>query len=241
MKPLRATLTAIFVIALPLGVQGQSLQWCTAVQAPSMASAPKTARAASCESTIAMQNRINRHIHREIVPKLKTCWDGLEGKGTVDAKFEYRRHGTRWVLANSSVRSSTLAESQEQLALRCLQQAVRDNSFAVVAADAETDEFHLNWSFPVPWPKDIAEAAQRMIDTGGGGGGCGGSENPPPACFDCGYLQVLPGLPGVSFCQKVCAGYLTCRHEPHGCNVGPISPQCATGSTFGNQGGVVLY
>jgi hypothetical protein len=237
---LRVTLSAIFIVALPPYAQGHSPRWCAAPGA-AMSSPPPAVRAASCENIIATQNRINRYFHREVVPKLKACWEGLEGKGTVDADFKYRRVGARWVLASSGVRSSTLADAQEQLALRCLQEAVRDTSFAVERSDAEAKEFQVNWSFPVPWPKDIAEAAQRMIghSGGGGGGGCGGSENPGPACWDCTYIDIFGT--GASFCELVCSGYANCQPAPSGCNLGHISPKCATGSTWGNQGGVVPY
>jgi len=149
----------------------------------------------------------------------------------------YERNGNRWVAGTPRVSPAT-ATAQDDVALRCLQEAVRNTSFAVEQSDAEAKEFHVNWSFPVPWPKDFQEVAALMISTGGGGGGgCGGPEAPAPACFDCGFIPFL----GWSYCKKVCAGYSTCTAEANGCRLGPIRPRCATVSPFGNQGGIVRY
>ena len=52
----------------------------------------------------------------------------------------------------------------------------------------------LNWSFPVPWPADDAEAIMTALDSGGGGGpgDCGGPEH-PPACTDCAMSRCSAG------------------------------------------------
>jgi hypothetical protein len=100
-------------------------------------------------------------------------------------------------------------------------------------------EFQVNWSLPVPWPKDFVEVAQKMISTGGGGSGsgCGGPESPGPACVDCFFIPFI----SLSYCGKTCAGYSTCSPIANGCKMGPINPKCITASPFGNQGGIVRY
>jgi hypothetical protein len=96
----------------------------------------------------------------------------------------------------------------------------------------------VSWSFPVPWPKDEAEAIIVALDNGGtgSGGGCGGPEN-PPACFDCHYIHVLGG---VSLCVPTCSGYTDCYKVPNGC-AHPGGTRCITGRVNGNMGGVVIY
>lgn len=194
-------------------------------------------QATSCEESIATQNRINRYFHRAVVPGMASCWSRIGGAGTVAVRFEYRRADERWTSGDSRIRSSTLPRGQDELALRCLQDAVRDTSFAVDPSDEEAQEFNVNWSFPVPWPNDLTAAALRMIDNGGGGGAgdCGGSEGPAPACWDCYYIPVV----GWSFCGYSCAGYIDCTPTTSGCN--HTNVKCITGSVFGNIGGVMLY
>ena len=196
---------------------------------------PRPPNAEALDKVLATQDRVNRYLHKAVVPKMLSCWAGLQGKGTIAVQVTYRRDGELWAAGDGVTRSSTLATGQDDAALRCVQTAVSGTSFAVETPDADAKEFQVNWTFPVPWPKDAAEIA-RMID-GGGGGGCGGPEAPPPACQDCGEIPIIK----ITYCKKVCAGYTNCTPTPNGCNAGPIKPLCVTGSPFGNQGGLVLY
>lgn len=199
---------------------------------------PLSAPAQALERTIAEQDRVNSYFYKKVVPKLMGCWSGLGGEGTVAVQAGYRRTGELWIAADSSIRSSTFTKAQQQAALRCFQDAVRDTSFPVTSGDGDSMEFQVNWSLPVPWPKDFAEVAQRMISTGGGGGsGCGGPESPGPACWDCFFIPLF----SLSYCGKTCAGYSTCTPIANGCKMGPIKPKCITASPFGNQGGIVRY
>jgi hypothetical protein len=189
-----------------------------------------------CEKAIATQNRINRYFHNAVLPKLKNCWQGVKGQGAIAIEFNYKRGGSDWATEAMKIQTSTLPEGQQAVAFKCLQDSVQGTSFPVEEGDGSAQEFFVNWSWPVPLPKDINAVAQRMIDTGGGRG-CGGSEGPGPACWDCLYVPFI----GVSYCGRVCAGYKDCRPTASGCNLGPIEPRCVTGSLYGNIGGIVMY
>ena len=195
------------------------------------------AQAQEFERVIATQDRANRYLQKEVVPKLTSCWSHLQGTGTIAMQIGYRRDGDHWAPAKSDIRTSTLPTGQEELALRCLQEAIRNTAFEVEKSDGEAREFLVNWTFPVPWPKDIKEVALRMSINPGGGGGCGGPEAPAPACFDCGFIPFI----GFSYCKKTCAGYSNCTAQSNGCSLGPITPKCVTVSPFGNQRGIVMY
>ena len=221
MKQLIGIVGFSVLAALPVGAHAQGLS-CEAV---------------SYEQVIEKQNRINRYFHGSVVPKMMNCWETLSGKGTVSVAFNFSRDADKWRSGDSKLLAATLLKGQNEIALHCLQEAVRDTSFAAAKADGESKELLVNWSFPVPWPKSDEEIVGLAIDTGGGGG-CGGSESPAPSCWDC---SIPVGQP--SSCVKVCVGYQYCNNnsDGKGCNLGPISPRCVTGSPFGNVGGVVMY
>ena len=192
----------------------------------------------SWEQAVATQDRVNRYFHHDVIPRLAGCWDRLS-KGTLVVRFQYQRSGDRWFAGRSTLQKSTLPKDQASLAFRCLQEAVVDSSFPVDASDGDSTSYLVSWSFPVPWPKDDAEAIIVALDNGGGtgsGGGCGGPEN-PPACYDCHYIHVLGGI---SLCVPTCAGYAECQKIPNGCYF-PGGTRCITGRVNGNLGGVVIY
>jgi hypothetical protein len=222
MKRLIGILGFGVLAALPTGSSPQELS-CEAV---------------SYEHVIEKQNRVNRYFHGSVVPKMMNCWESLSGKGSVSVALNFSRQADKWSAGDSKLLASTLDKGQDRIALHCLQEAVRGTAFATAAADREAKELLVNWSFPVPWPKSTEEVVGLAIDTGGGGKRCGGTEGPAPACNDCS----LP-LGQAARCVKVCVGYSYCTENPDGkgCNVGPISPMCVTGSPFGNVGGVVMY
>ena len=200
---------------------------------------PEPVQATSAQRIIATQNRVNRYFHKTVMPRLSTCWAGLKGPGTLDVEIGFKRDADRWAAGESRSRGTTLPKGEDEAAFKCLAEAMRDTDFPVEPTDREAQYFQVNWTFPVPFPRDANEAVARMIDTGGGGNGCGGTEGPAPACNDCFYTNLF-GI-GISYCAKVCVGYAYCHETPNGCNVGPISPMCATGSPFGNIGGITMF
>ena len=56
---------------------------------------------------IANQHRINRYFHKAVVPSLRPCWGKLQGTGTVDVEFVYKRAGSDWVWDRLRVAGST--------------------------------------------------------------------------------------------------------------------------------------
>ena len=53
--------------------------------------------ATSVAAEIAAQNRINSVFYVALVPKIKSCWSRLSGKGDITFKYVFRRDGTNWV------------------------------------------------------------------------------------------------------------------------------------------------
>jgi hypothetical protein len=204
----------------------------------SPASSPDLVTPASCASAIDTQNRINRYFHQAVVPRMAGCWSRIDGAGTVAVRLEYQRTGDEWTPGPGVIRSSTLPRGQDEAAMDCLRKAVEGTSFAVEPTDAESQQFDVNWSFPVPWPKDLSEAALKMVGTGRepSAGECGGSEGPAPACFQCGFIPLL----SLALCAPSCSGYTDCslltRTSCH-----HSGTRCVTGSVFGNIGGIVAY
>jgi hypothetical protein len=201
-------------------------------------SSPEPVTTTSCASAIDTQNRINRYFHQAVVPRMAGCWSRIAGAGTVAMHLEYQRTGEEWTPGPSVVRSSTLPRGEDDAALDCLRKAVEGTTFAVEPTDGESQQFNVNWSFPVPWPRDLSEAALRMASTGRepSAGECGGSEGPAPACFQCGFIPLL----SLALCAPSCTGYTDCtlltRTSCH-----HSGTRCVTGSVFGNIGGIVAY
>jgi hypothetical protein len=186
---------------------------------------------------IASQNRINRYFHQNVVPKLKTCWSRLQGEGTIDLEFVYRRAGAEWAWEGLSVTGSTLRDDQTSLAQQCMRDAASATSFRVEGDDGEAPEFVVDWRWPVPWPQDVTALA-RMAGAGGIiWGDCGLGKL--SKCKDC-----LPDKKTKKLtCQSVCIGYTTCTPNPdgNGCTLGPKSPACVSGYPLGTVGGAVIY
>jgi hypothetical protein len=185
----------------------------------------------SYERVIEKQDRINRYLHSAVVPNMLNCWEALASRGTVSVAFKFRRDADEWSAGDSNLLASTLDEGQDEIALHCLQEAVRETSFPATEADGEVSELRVNWTFPVPWPTSAEEFVGLAVDTGGVG--CGPES--PPACFDC----VKPlGQPTI--CKKVCVGYAECKTDSDGTGCSMMG-NCVTGSAFGNVGGFKIY
>ena len=230
----RFALVLVALLALASSPSAQTRTAPTCVQAN-----PHSAVMTSLSTAeiIATQDRVNRYMHRDIVPAIRDCWARLNGRGTIQVRLQYERSGDRWLAGPSTVRRSTLASGEDEVALRCLQAAVAGTGFPVEAADREAPTYVVNWSFPVPMPRDDAEAILVALDNGSGpgGGNCGGPED-PPACWDCGYIPIV----GISLCMPTCAGYLDCLKIPNGCQFSSAT-RCVTGGVFRNLSGIAVY
>jgi hypothetical protein len=185
------------------------------------------------KDVIAGQNRINRYFHQAVVPKLKPCWSGLQGAGTIDVEFVYKRAGADWVWDRLSIGGSTLPADQASLAQRCMLDSVRGTSFRTEVDDGDATEYLVDWRWPVPWPADIADVA-RLAGSGVIWGDCGLGKL--SKCQDCLADKKTKKLT----CQSTCSGYKTCaaNQDGNGCT---LSQACVSGFGFGNAGGAVIY
>ena len=192
-----------------------------------------TTQASAFNRTIATQKRLNRYFHTAVVPKLRTCWNRVQGTGTVAIEFTYTRAGSGWVPERLGVHRSTLPRGQEAVALQCMQDSVRATSFPVEQGEAAQTKFAVTWTFPVPWPADASARASAMFSSKGGtGGGCDG-HGAPAKC----YLCVLSA---VASCKTVCVGSKECKlSSDGGCQ--STTGTCASGGLFGVAGGMVMY
>jgi hypothetical protein len=189
----------------------------------------------SVDADTAAQNRINSFFYAAVLPRLAPCWKRVEGTGEIDFKFTYRRVGTNWVWQQQEVATSTLPKGQEAIAFQCMQDAARDTSFPMEAAEAVrgSKELVLDWTWPVPFPPDVS-ALGRMIDTGKGGG-----RECTKSCVNC-NCPFIPGTGTRCECASSCSGYTApCALDADGKGCTMKLPECKSGR-FGLGGGAVV-
>jgi len=197
-------------------------------QTPQAAERQPTTQPSAFARTIATQKRLNRYFHAAVVPKLRACWNRVQGAGTVAIEFTYARAGSGWVPERLGVHRSTLPRGQEAVALQCMQDSVRATSFPVEQGEAAQSKFVVTWSFPVPWPADASARASAMFSSKGGTGtGCDG-HGMPATCLTCSNYQ----------CIRVCIGKQECTQAQGGCFA---RDYCASGGLNGLAGGMVMY
>jgi hypothetical protein len=186
-------------------------------------------------ATQAQQARIAGAFYGALVPKMKTCWGTVEGKGEVEFKMTYKKAGERWEWQGAEVAKSDLSDKAKAAAQDCLQTSARASGFPVNGNEsaARIDRFVITWGFPVPFPDNTSDLAM-MISTGGGSGEC------RKTCFDC--QESSPGVPGTTKCVTTCSGYETCKEDGtgNGCQMTPVGGgSCATGWSGVWQGGYI--
>jgi hypothetical protein len=196
-------------------------------------SAPKDPR---FQATVATQKRINRYFHGSIVPRLKSCWSRLSGKGTIEIRYLYGGGAKGWSFRSIQASRSDLPRDQEKAAVACMQQAVAGTSFGKEKTE-KAKTFSISWVWPVPMPPDADQQVARMWGSSGGeGGGCDG-HGATARCLTCSGSPLT--------CVYVCVGSDTCEVQatkPGGfdsiCSEGG---QCASGGPFGLAGTMVIY
>ena len=195
------------------------------------------------KKTVTTQQRLNRHFHGDVVPKLKKCWGTVSGRGKVDFTYTYiKATSGRWVFDTINVRRSELPPAQTAVALQCMENSVRSTSFAAESGEASHKSFVAHWSWPVPFPADADQQRAAMFaaspsggSDSGGGVGCDG-RGTTAACYECSGLK----------CIKVCVGWRTCSAD------GPrqsgrvtiegtctVEAPCASGGPFTAGGRVI--
>ena len=222
MKPGLSVLgAAALLFALSLPGEGQS--------------APPIDRA-RFKRSVDTQKRINRYFHGSVVPRLKSCWGRLSGKGTIEIRYLYGGGAKGWSFQSIQASRSDLPKDQEKAAVACMQQAVAGTSFGREKTE-KAKTFSISWAWPVPMPADADQQVARMWGSSGGeGGGCDG-HGATARCLTCSGSPLN--------CVYVCVGSDTCEVQatkPGGfdsiCSEGG---QCASGGPFGLAGTMVMY
>jgi len=190
---------------------------------------------------VAAQKRVATFFHDKVTPRLKSCWDSLKGTGDIRMEYTFARKDKNWMPEKVILAHSTMPDDQNDAALKCMEEAVKDAPLPIVNADADTKEFFISWSWPVPTPKDAEEKYQAMLISNGGGGkwGCDG-RGTPAKCKRC-----VSGR-SRSCCVTVCVGYQTCsfsysKGKVVGCFNDPPTQCVSGGSGGGLSGGLIIY
>jgi hypothetical protein len=188
------------------------------------------------KESVTTQKQINRYFHTVVVPNLKTCWDRVQGNGTIEMKYWFEDDAKGgWAFKTLTSGKSTLPKGQDEVALACMQKAVTATSFPR-EGDTGDPYFLIKWDWPVPLPQDAAQRVERMAGSGGGEGtGCDGN-GALARCVTCSEHS----------CIKVCVGYDQCTipadsPDPSVIRMCSESGKCASGGPFGVVGGMVMY
>jgi len=202
---------------------------------------PACAQAVSSpDRTVAAQDRINRYFHRDVIPKLRNCWKGIQGEGEAEMKLTYARAGGNWTSETVERSGSTLPPGQDAVALRCMQEAVRGTSFPVEEGDSAGDgkggtggasKLVAHWNWPVPLPANSAELAAKKAG-GGNKGGCDGHGAKAKCDKPCPSNEAK--CPGT----KVCVGWDGRKLGKLWCETKGV---CRSGGAWGVSGGMIMY
>jgi hypothetical protein len=191
---------------------------------------------------VAAQKRVATYFHDKVMPRLQSCWESLKGTGDIRMEYTFARRDNNWVPENVILAHSTVPDhEQNHAALKCMEDAVKLVPLSIDNGDADTKDFFISWSWPVPMLKDAEKHYQTMLrSTGGvGGGGCDG-RGTPPRCSRC------VGAGSCASCVRVCVGYQSCGFASSGgVRVGCFNDpptQCVSGGAGSDvSSGVVIY
>jgi hypothetical protein len=208
-----------------------------ALSSPAAAQSKPGVDDARFKASVAAQKRINRYFHGVVVPKLKSCWGRIPGKGTVEIKYLYADNGKGgWAFKTIQASRSDLPKDREKAAVACMQGAVAATSFAKEKGE-KARSYTISWGWPVPFPPDAEQQVARMWGSSGGeGGGCDG-HGAAARCVTCSGHPLT--------CVYVCVGGDSCEVQatkPGGfdsiCTEGG---QCSSGGSFGLMGTMAIY
>jgi hypothetical protein len=115
------------------------------------------------EQTVAAQAVVNHYLFTSVTPKLRTCWNRVQGEGTVDVALRYTKSEGKWVFDRVEVIRSTLSNEQAAAAQACMQTSASGSSFALdeKAGGKSFEKFVLKWTWLVPLPDEGSEAMAR--------------------------------------------------------------------------------
>ena len=158
-----AWVAVILVLIIVSMLAGPTRSWTNGKLSPGVAQTEKRMQTRSTTSgsfdrTIATQKRLNRYFHADVVPKLGTCWNRVQGRGEIAFDFSYMRDARdQWAFQKLGVGRSTLPKGQDAVALACMRDSVRATSFPPAEFDSGKKEFVVHWSWPVPFPTDASD------------------------------------------------------------------------------------
>lgn len=174
-------------------------------------------------TTIAAQEAVNRYFHAAVTPKLRTCWDRVQGEGTIELALTYVRSEGGWMLESVAALRSDLPEEQRAAAVRCMQESARGTSFTLGGDEGSRNagKLVLKWVWLVPLPAEGSDVMARRA----------GEMDTPQGCAKC--IANYPAR-----CQWSSSGEADCRVD------GPT--QCSTSGTkclsgiYGRAGGSII-
>ncbi len=211
------------------------------VTLPTAAATPRP-MSLTLQKIVSAQLRINRYFHGSVVPKLKTCWNSLQGKGNIAMKYTYSRTANeKWAVQQVSVKNSSLPTVVQSAALRCMKGAVAGTSFSIERDDGTEDAFVLNWNWPIPLPPNAEQITARMFNNDGGGAGSKGGCDGEGAIAGCAHCMED------NFCELVCVGANECEAKGIVGRVGQRRAtkciergKCVSGGPFGSAGSLSI-
>jgi hypothetical protein len=192
----------------------------------------RTLERGKLKESLAAQKAINRYFHASVVPRLKACWERVQGPGSIEIQYRYEDDGRGgWAFKTLRAGASDLPKGQAEVAVVCMQEAVSGTSFPKDKRGA-AKSYLINWVWPTPLPADATQLVERMRGaTGGEGAGCDG-HGAPARCVAC------SGSP--QSCAYVCVGSDTCEVQATTTNgfnsICSEGGQCASGGPFGVVG-----
>jgi len=192
------------------------------------------------DAEVKAQKRVAAFFHDKVTPRLAGCWGSLAGSGDIRMEYTFARRDNSWMHESTTLAHSTLAEDQNDAALRCMEGVMKDAALPIDSADGDTKELFISWSWPVPFPKDAEQQYQTMLISTGGGGvwGCDG-RGTPAKCKRC------VGSGASSCCVTVCVGYVSCGFSKVGGKVvgcfNDPPTQCVSGGQGGVSGGLIMF
>ncbi len=221
MRPM-TTMFSVLLLVLVLA--------CSRPANPPRETGPSEAQLAAKEQ--ATEARLTGYFRDRLTPNLYSCWERVQGSGSIAFAMTYVNRDGRWFLDELHATSSTLAADQDGVAASCVKQALADSSFAADKVDtaftnsAASTRFVVNWSFPVPLPTNAAAALAKAP-----GGGVGAAAS----CWYCGHdPKTLDGA-----CIGGRSGWLGCIENLSGGCV-CFGGSCASGGFTGAGGTVIM-
>jgi hypothetical protein len=189
---------------------------------------PQPTKDDSAERTEAAQQRIAGAFYSSIVPKMKSCWVRVNGKGAVQFKYTYRKQGNDWVWQGVELDGTSLEKGQEAAALQCMQEAASGSTFPVTPEEVarNSNELVIYWGWPVPLPKDITQLARMATSHT--------EESCLKLCKDC-----VPNNERVSECVSSCKGFIGCVQDGTGTGCKMSGAECVSGRSGPAMGGVI--